>query len=171
MISSSCSALLPLLFASAMAIPAAARTFEVRAVMSDDGAQVFFDPAHLQVEQGDTVRWVQVGGYHSVAAYHPANGNHELRIPEGAQPWDSGILLTKAPMKGSSFEQTFTLPGVYDYFCQPHEVAGMVGRIIVGAPGNGPGTRAFGYAPERKWKAVPEAARKVLGAIGPTQRP
>ena len=31
-----------------------------------------------------------------------------------------------------------TVEGVYDYFCAPHEMAGMVGRIIVGRPGAQP---------------------------------
>ena len=30
---------------------------------------------------------------------------------------------------------TLTVEGVYDYYCVPHEHAGMVGRIIVGEPG------------------------------------
>lgn len=154
-----------LLLATLIAVPAVARTVEVRAVMSKDGAQVYFDPSGLHIQPGDTVRWIQVNGYHSVAAYHPKNGNHELRIPDRAQPWDSGILLAEYRAKGSTFEHTFTAPGVYDYFCQPHEAAGMVGRIVVGAPGDGPGTRAFGYAPERHWKAVPEPAQKAFPAI------
>ena len=29
---------------------------------------------------------------------------------------------------------TLTAEGIYDYFCVPHEHAGMVGRIIVGNP-------------------------------------
>ena len=29
---------------------------------------------------------------------------------------------------------TLDRPGVYDYYCQPHEMAGMVGRIVVGEP-------------------------------------
>ncbi|MGH9807149.1 MAG: plastocyanin/azurin family copper-binding protein [Terriglobia bacterium] len=156
-----------ILLAALLTAPAAAAdTFEVRAVMSKDGSQVYFDPAGLHIQPGDTVRWVQVGGYHSVAAYHPRNGNHELRIPDRAQPWDSTVLLGEYPAKGSTFEHTFALPGVYDYFCQPHEAAGMVGRIIVGAPGNGPGTRAFGYAPDRHSLPVPEAAQKAFPAIG-----
>lgn len=154
-----------LLMATLIAIPAAARTFEVHAVMSKDGAQVYFDPSGLQIQPGDTVRWIQVNGYHSVVAYHPKNGNHELRIPDQAQPWDSGVLLAEYPAKGSTFEHTFTVPGVYDYFCQPHEAAGMVGRIVVGTPGDGPGTRAFGYAPQQHWKLVPEPAQKAFPAI------
>jgi hypothetical protein len=36
----------------------------------------------------------------------------------------------------------------------------MVGRIIVGKPGSGPGTRSFDDAPEKKWKSAPIAAQK-----------
>lgn len=150
-----------------VAFPAAtaARTFEVRAVMSKDGSEVYFDPVGLHIQPGDTVRWVQVNGYHSVTAYAPSNGNHELRIPDGAKPWDSGILLGELPAKGSTFEHAFPVQGVYDYFCQPHEVAGMVGRIVVGAPGAGPGTLPFGYAPDKHWRAVPPAAQRTFPAV------
>jgi len=55
-----------------------------------------------------------------------------------------------------------TVPGVYDYFCTPHEMAGMVGRIIVGQP-SGPGTLPFDYfkgdAAKASWKEVPQPAR------------
>jgi hypothetical protein len=54
---------------------------------------------------------------------------------------------------------------VYDYLCMPHEAAGMVGRIIVGEPAAGPGTRPFGYAPDRHWKSVPMPAQQAFPAI------
>jgi len=145
--------------------PAAARRYEVRAVMSKDGSHVYFDPVGLHIQPGDAVRWLQMNGYHSVTAYAPSNGDHELRIPIGAKPWNSGILLGEYAAKGSIFEYTFTVPGVYDYFCEPHEAAGMVGRIVVGAPGDGPGTRPFGYAPEKHWKPIPQAAQKAFPAV------
>jgi len=148
-----------------VAAPAAAATIEVRAVMSKDGAEVYFDPVGVRIQPGDTVRWIQVNGYHSVTAYHPVNSGRELRIPERAEPWDSGMLLAEYPAKGSTFEHTFTVPGVYDYLCIPHEAAGMVGRIIVGEPAAGPGTRPFGYAPDRHWKPVPTAAQHAFPAI------
>jgi plastocyanin len=160
----------------ALGLEASARTFEVRALQSSDGSRVYFEPAGLRIAPGDTVRWIQVRGYHTVTAYHPSNGNHELRIPEGAAPWDSGVLLGQFPAKGSTFEHTFTTPGTYDYFCGPHEAAGMAGRIVVGAPGDGGGARPFGYAPERHWKPVPPAARGTLDAafdtpISPRSKP
>ena len=154
-----------LLVALLVAAPAPAATFEVRAVMSKDGAEVYFDPVGVRIQPGDTVRWIQVNGYHSVTAYHPVNSGRELRIPERAEPWDSGMLLAEYPAKGSTFEHTFTVPGVYDYLCIPHEAAGMVGRIIVGEPAAGPGTRPFGYAPDRHWKPVPTAAQHAFPAI------
>ena len=118
-----------------------------------DGAQVGFDPIGLKVGPGTVVRWVVEANVHTATAYHPANAGHPLRIPERAEPWDSGYLVEP----GQTFEVMLTAEGVYDYFCTPHEVAGMVGRIIVGRPG-GPGT----HPPD---KAVPPAARAMFPSI------
>jgi len=143
---------------------AAAATVEVRLVQAPAG-DAYFDPAGVHIAPGDTVRWVQMSGFHSITSYHPRNDNHELRIPESAEPWDSDILLADYPKRGATFERVFTVPGVYDYFCKPHEMAGMVGRIVVGEPGNGPGTKPFGYAPSEHWKPIPEAARKAFPPV------
>ena len=51
------------------------------------------------------------------------------RIPEKATPWDSDYLLPE-----EEFSVTLSEPGVYDFYCIPHEHAGMVGRIVVGEP-------------------------------------
>ena len=87
---------------------------------------------------------------------------HSLRIPEQATPWDSGLMTTK----GAHFDFTFTVEGVYDYFCLPHENDEMVGRIVVGKPGNGPGTLPFDYFKGKpgteRWVPVPAVARKGL---------
>jgi plastocyanin len=77
-----------------------------------------------------------LGNLHATTAYHPRNANHSLRIPEAAAPWDSGLLVKS----GDTFEVTLT--DVYDYFCLPHEAAGMVGRIVVGRPGGRPRCRS-----------------------------
>jgi plastocyanin len=143
---------------------AAPATVEIRVIQTPDG-KTYFDPAGVRIVPGDTVRWVQISGFHSVTAYHPSNDNHELRIPASAQPWDSDILLADYPKRGATFEHVFTVPGVYDYFCKPHEMAGMVGRIVVGNPGDGPGTKPFGYARSENWKLIPELARKAFPSI------
>jgi plastocyanin len=147
-----------------LAAPATAAVVEIK-LMQTLAGETYFDPVGVRIATGDTVRWVQLSGFHSTAAYHPSNDNHELRIPASAKPWDSDILLTDYPNRGATFEHVFTVPGVYDYFCKPHEMAGMVGRIVVGDPGDGPGTKPFGYAPNEHWKSVPEVARKAFPSV------
>ena len=46
----------------------------------------------------------------------------------GAESFDSGNIPA-----GGVYKQTFTVPGTYKYFCDPHHGAGMVGTIIVTA--------------------------------------
>jgi plastocyanin len=142
----------------------AARTVEVHLKSDPQGAEVWFDPIGVLVQPGDTVRFVVDDNVHTTTAYHPRNDHHSLRIPETAQPWDSGFLTEK----GQRFDVTLTVPGVYDYFCMPHEAAGMVGRIVVGRP-VGPGARSFDYfkglAGARTWKPVPPAARQAFPPV------
>jgi plastocyanin len=105
----------------------ARRVAEIRMRSDSRGSHVWFDPVGLLVVPGTTVRWVLEANVHSTTAYHPANGGWAPRIPAGAEPWDSGILTRP----GEVFERRFDVPGVYDYYCIPHEMAGMVGRIVV----------------------------------------
>ncbi|TAU86585.1 hypothetical protein ELI38_29585 (plasmid) [Rhizobium leguminosarum] len=94
-----------------------------------DGSHVWFDPIGVLIKPGQMIRWINQnpGNSHTTTAYHPANFGKPLRIPEAANSWDSDYLLPD-----ESFSVTFTEHGVYDYYCIPHEHAGMVGRIIVG---------------------------------------
>jgi plastocyanin len=139
---------------------------EIQMRSSPRGEDVWFDPIGLRIEPGQTIRWIMAspGNPHTTTAYHPRNANHSLRIPEAAVPWDSGFLVKP----GDSFEVTLTVEGVYDYFCLPHEAAGMVGRLVVGRPG-GPGALPFDYFTDRAvtpaWVPVPEAARAALPSV------
>lgn len=104
---------------------------EIRMQGRDDGSHVWFDPIGVLVKPGQTVRWTNLneGNSHTTTAYSPANFDRPLRIPKAAKSWDSDYLLPN-----ETFSITFTEKGVYDYYCIPHEHAGMVGRIIVGGP-------------------------------------
>lgn len=135
----------------------------IRMTSNADGSCVGFDPIGVLIAPGQTVRWACEASVHTTTAYHPNNANHSLRIPQAAQPWNSGFLFP-----GKSFDLTLTVAGVYDYFCMPHEMAGMVGRIIVGHAA-GPGTLLFDYfksLPDHPaWLAVPPAAAQAFPPI------
>jgi plastocyanin len=134
--------------------------------MRNDASRVktWFDPVGVHIVPGQTLRFILDMDVHSTAAYHPKNAMHCLRIPERAVPWDSGLMM----LKGSHFDVTLTVEGVYDYFCLPHEADAMVGRIVVGKPG-GPGTLPFDYFNGKPgtehWLPVPMVARKVFPNI------
>jgi plastocyanin len=90
--------------------------------------QLDFDPAEVTITVGETIRWNNPGSIvHTVTADpEKALDPEHVKLPENAEPWDSGDL---AP--GEDFTRTFTVPGHYRYFCIPHESAGMIGEIIV----------------------------------------
>lgn len=97
------------------------------------GERVWFDPLGVAIKPGTTLKFVNrdKGNSHTVTAYHPELFERVRRIPKEAKPFNSGYLLP-----GDTFELTLKVPGVYDFYCIPHERAGMVGRIVVGKPGN-----------------------------------
>lgn len=101
---------------------------EVEMLSNDTGHH--FHPHVAWVEVGGTVTWTLDSGVHTTAAYHPDNGDRPQRIPDGADPWDSGTVAEE----GATFEVTFDTEGVYDYYCAPHEATGMLGSVIVGEP-------------------------------------
>ncbi|MFV2006188.1 MAG: plastocyanin/azurin family copper-binding protein [Longimicrobiales bacterium] len=93
--------------------------------MSDDMA---FDPERAVINVGDTVVWIQEGVLPHTTSDGPGKAavpDHAL-LPEGAEPWDSGLLDP-----GQRFSVVFDTPGEYTYLCTIHEAAGMVGRISV----------------------------------------
>jgi plastocyanin len=128
--------------------------------MISDLAETFvaFDPIGLRIRPGRRIRWINDSdNVHTATAYHPANDRHPLRIPSAAKPWNSGYLMHR----GDSFSLKLTVEGVYDYYCKPHEAAGMVGRIIVAEPGKVDPMVFETYPAESgrpEWKKVPEAA-------------
>jgi plastocyanin len=80
-----------------------------------------FSPASLTINVGDTVTWNNTAGYHNVNAtlsIYPSN-------PEG---FGNGVAA--APW---SFQWIFTMPGTYDYQCDPHVGIGMIGVVTINA--------------------------------------
>jgi plastocyanin len=146
-------------------LPLAREPAEIRMQGSADGSHVWFDPVGLRIEPGQAIRWINLdpGNSHTATAYHPKNFERPLRIPQGAEPWNSDYLLPN-----ESFAVTLTVEGVYDFYCAPHEHAGMVGRIIVGQPGKPPvaslSMQAAGGEP------IPEIALRAFPTIDEIMR-
>ena len=77
-----------------------------------------FMPNELTISVGDTVEWKNIGGYHNVngtMTTYPLN-------PES---------FGNSAGNGWTYSHIFTLPGKYDYQCDPHVGLGMVGNIVV----------------------------------------
>lgn len=145
--------LLATLAAPRMALAGAVEVIEMRGTAR--GERVWFAPHGLAVAPGARLRFVNrdPANSHTATAYHPSNLGRPLRIPRGADPWDSSYLLPE-----ESFEVMLTVPGVYDYYCQPHEFGGMVGRVVVGAPGSPgwqPASEEAGDIPAKALAAFP----------------
>jgi len=99
---------------------------------------VAFEPEALTIQQGETVAWEYVAGDpHNVVAY-------EDEIPEDAEYWASGGFENEEAARegwengegvlhqsGQVYVHTFETTGTHEYFCVPHEAAGMVGSVTV----------------------------------------
>ncbi|WP_436643145.1 cupredoxin domain-containing protein [Microbaculum sp. FT89] len=140
---------------------------EVEMVGTARGERIWFAPRGLAVAPGTTLRFVNrdSGNSHTATTYHPDLYGRPRRIPAAAEPWDSGFLLP-----GESFQVTLTIPGVYDYYCIPHEMAAMIGRIVVGGPGapewEGPSEDTDDMMPEVRAALPSVDAILSLGRIG-----
>jgi plastocyanin len=143
----------------------AAEAVEIRMQGNTDGSHVWFDPIGIRIEPGQTIRWINLdpGNSHTVTAYHPNNFERPLRIPEGAQSWNSDYLLPN-----ESFAVTLTVEGVYDFYCVPHEHAGMVGRIIVGRPDSSSASRLSAQA--AGGEPIPEIALRSFPSVDEIMR-
>ncbi|MFN3162811.1 MAG: pseudoazurin [Pseudohongiellaceae bacterium] len=88
--------------------------------MGADGSMVF-EPAVVNAEVGDTIRFVATDMAHNSVS---ADG----LVPAGANTWQGQM----------NEEVTVTLneEGVYVYQCTPHLALGMVGVIVAGEPTN-----------------------------------
>jgi plastocyanin len=80
--------------------------------------QNVFTPNELEIVAGDTVEWINSDGYHNV------NGTTET-YPSNPQSFGN------SPGNGWTYSHVFTIPGEYNYQCDPHVELGMVGKITV----------------------------------------
>ncbi len=77
-----------------------------------------FSEEIVKIDVGDTVFWQATDKGHNVE-FISKNG-----VPEGVDKFKSKV--------NKDTEFTFTVPGIYAYWCTPHKTMGMIGFVIVG---------------------------------------
>ena len=83
-----------------------------------DKRNMVFSQEIIKINEGDTVFWKATDPGHNVE-FISKNG-----VPEGVEKFKSKI--------GEDTQFTFTIPGIYAYWCTPHKTMGMIGFIVVG---------------------------------------
>ena len=83
-----------------------------------DKRTMVFNQEIVRIDPGDTVFWKATDPGHNVQ-FISKNG-----VPTGVEKFKSKV--------GKDTEFTFTVPGIYAYWCVPHKTLGMIGFVIVG---------------------------------------
>ena len=71
----------------------------------------------VRIDIGDTVVWKSI------------NPGHNVEFIKGGVP--KGVEKFKTKFSKDA-EYTFTVPGIYAYWCTPHKNMGMIGFVVVG---------------------------------------
>ena len=82
--------------------------------------KMVFSPYILEVELGDTVKFVPTDKGHNSESV-------KGMVPDGGEKWKGKI--------NKEVNLTFNVPGFYGYQCKPHSNMGMIGLIIVKGEG------------------------------------
>ncbi len=83
-----------------------------------DNRNMVFSQEVVRIDVGDTIFWKATDPGHNVQFI--AKGG----VPAGVEKFKSKI--------SKDTEYTFTIPGIYAYWCTPHKTMGMIGFIVVG---------------------------------------
>jgi hypothetical protein len=83
-------------------------------------AGLTFSPSVITITVGDTVEWMGLNGFHTVTSV--------------------GSSFPDSPSGAMTHTVTFSQTGTFDYFCTPHQGAGMVGQVIVQSAATPPPT-------------------------------
>jgi plastocyanin len=104
--------------------PAAAATYTVK--MGADNGMLAFDPPTVEIQAGDTVKWVN----NKLSPHNVVFDAQKSPDPALAEKFTHKSL---AFSPGESFEASFAgaAAGTYTYYCEPHRGAGMVGKVVV----------------------------------------
>ena len=82
-----------------------------------DKRNMGFSKEIVRIKLGDTVSWKATDKGHNVELIMKGG------VPEGIEKFKSKV--------GKDAEYTFSIPGIYAYWCSPHKTMGMIGFVIV----------------------------------------
>ena len=82
-----------------------------------DKRNMVFSKEIVRINLGDTVFWKATDKGHNVELIMKGG------VPEGIEKFKSKV--------GKDAEYTFSIPGIYAYWCSPHKTMGMIGFVIV----------------------------------------
>ena len=82
-----------------------------------DGEYMVYSKKIVQVDAGNTVFWKSVDKGHNVEFIKGG-------VPKGVEKFKSKL--------SQDTKYTFTIPGIYAYWCTPHKGMGMIGFVVVG---------------------------------------
>ncbi|GAX81782.1 hypothetical protein CEUSTIGMA_g9210.t1 [Chlamydomonas eustigma] len=108
---------------SSLALTLAAHANATVKLGADNGSLVF-EPSSVTIKAGETVTFLNNAGYpHNVVFDEDA-------VPAGI---DADAISQNEYLNapGESYSVTLSTPGEYRMYCEPHQGAGMVGKVIV----------------------------------------
>ena len=81
-----------------------------------DGEYMVYSKKIVHVDAGNTIFWKSVDKGHNVEFIKGG-------VPEGVEKFKSKL--------SQDTKYTFTVPGIYAYWCTPHKGMGMIGFVVV----------------------------------------
>ena len=84
--------------------------------LREDGERMVYSQDVVNIEAGDTVKWL------------PKDGGHNVEFVAGP---DSFEIPPKSYIN-REVSIKFDIPGIYLYVCSPHSIMGMIGLVVVG---------------------------------------
>ena len=84
--------------------------------LREDGEKMVYSQDVVNIEVGDTVKWL------------PKDGGHNVEFVAGPESFEippKSYINREVSIK-------FNIPGIYLYVCSPHSIMGMIGIIVVG---------------------------------------
>jgi len=95
-----------------------AETVTVEMLNKGENRSMIFSQEIVKINVGDTIFWQSTDKGHNVEFIRKGG------VPEGVEKFKSKV--------SKDAEYTFSIPGIYAYWCTPHKSMGMIGFVIVG---------------------------------------